>query len=447
MDKESKFTKLNELCEAEEIEMEVTAKLPKDIKASLQAVDDIKILKYVVDQYYQAQGYRMRAANQLRALLSGVDESEKEHLGFLQLQLDNAYNQEKLNKKYMEQIVSNFPLAKWLLSIKGVSYVTAAIILSKFDVTKGSYATDFMSYAGLNDNNNPWLGTEGAREVVSEAKAYNKEVTERAHEALSEYISLFTNDKKMVRVIYDTVSENIGTSNIYNIGHSLTDAIKEAIKHDDIVNEQVWFDENYPGLYSMIPDIIMEKIRPGWISEIVYQYCSTKTTRKVSLIKKGTNKVYESRKDNKKNYLTLGMLESYLAKPPYNKPLKSKMFLIGNSFVKQSNRGSLYGQIYKEKYASEMIKNERGDFKDQAAVILKKCSKGTAPYKSALEGKLCNGHIMQRAKRYAVKIFISHVYEAMYYEKFHQEAPKYYVFEHDGHHDYIAPEVDYRDFL
>ena len=94
-----------------------------------------------------------------------------------------------------------------------------------------------------------------------------------------------------------------------------------------------------------------------------------------------------------------------------------------------------------------MIKNERGDFKDQAAVILKKCSKGTAPYKSALEGKLCNGHIMQRAKRYAVKIFISHVYEAMYYEKFHQEAPKYYVFEHDGHHDYIAPEVDYRDFL
>ena len=110
MDKESKFTKLNELCEVEEVEMEVTAKLPKDIKASLQAVDNIKILKYVVDQYYQAQGYRMRAANQLRALLSGVDESEKEHLGFLQLQLDNAHNQEKLHNKYLEQTLTNSSL-------------------------------------------------------------------------------------------------------------------------------------------------------------------------------------------------------------------------------------------------------------------------------------------------------------------------------------------------
>ena len=49
--------------------------------------------------------------------------------------------------------------------------------------------------------------------------------------------------------------------------------------------------------------------------------------------------------------------------------------------------------------------------------------------------------------RYAVKLFISHVFEAMYFAEFHEEPPKAYVIQYMGHHDYIAPEVDYKKFI
>ena len=35
----------------------------------------------------------------------------------------------------------------------------------------------------------------------------------------------------------------------------------------------------------------------------------------------------------------------------------------------------------------------------------------------------------------------------MYYDKFKTKAPRAYVIEHMGHHDYIAPEVDYKEFI
>lgn len=136
---------------------------------------------------------------------------------------------------------------------------------------------------------------------------------------------------------------------------------------------------------------------------------------------------------------------NYLAKPPYNLDLKKICYLIGESFVKVSNRGSLYGQLYKERKALETAKNEAGEYAEQAAKILKEknFSKDTATKKLLLEGKLSPAHINSRAKRYAVKIFLTHFFEACYIYTNQEKPPVIYPIAHMDHVDYIEPEVSY----
>lgn len=95
---------------------------------------------------------------------------------------------------------------------------------------------------------------------------------------------------------------------------------------------------------------------------------------------------------------------------PWNAALKRLCFLIGESFVKvQNNEDDIYGKIYAKRKAEEIAKNEAGEFADQAAAVLeaKKIGKDTDAYKAYSIGKLPPAHIHARARRYAVKHFLS----------------------------------------
>lgn len=99
-------------------------------------------------------------------------------------------------------------------------------------------------------------------------------------------------------------------------------------------------------------------------------------------------------------------------KRPFNAKLKVLCWKIGESFVKQSNReGDIYGHIYAERKALETAKNERGEYADQAKAKLEKfrIGKNTEAYKWYSRGMLPPAHINARAKRYAVKMFLSHL--------------------------------------
>lgn len=132
---------------------------------------------------------------------------------------------------------------------------------------------------------------------------------------------------------------------------------------------------------------------------------------------------------------------------PYSKKMKVLMYKIGHSFVMQQNKkDSLYGRLLKQRKELEMVRNERGEYKDQAARILKEKNFGhdTKAYQAYSEGLLPAGHIAMRAQRYATKLFISHLFEAAYYNMYGHMTPKPYVLQFiDGHADYIPPEVPY----
>ena len=131
---------------------------------------------------------------------------------------------------------------------------------------------------------------------------------------------------------------------------------------------------------------------------------------------------------------------------PYNKNMKLVMYKIGHSFLMCKNKpDSLYGRLLKDRLDYETKKNEAGDYKDQAekALATKNYGKDTVAYKYYIQGKLPPAHISQRCQRYVTKLFISHLFEAAYYNKYGKQAPAPYALLFCGHTDYIPPEVPY----
>ena len=135
-------------------------------------------------------------------------------------------------------------------------------------------------------------------------------------------------------------------------------------------------------------------------------------------------------------------------KRPWNAKLKNLFWKCGESFVKQQNhKNDIYGKLYAKRKAKLWAQNLNGDFVDaaQKALKSKNYSKSTNAYKfysgqidpdwarETLEAKgaipetlpkdalkdgtpmLPPAHIHARATRFAVKIFISHVWQALYW--------------------------------
>ena len=127
-------------------------------------------------------------------------------------------------------------------------------------------------------------------------------------------------------------------------------------------------------------------------------------------------------------------------KRPFNARLKTLCWKIGESFVKVSGRDdAFYGKVYVERKAREIELNEAGVFAEQAGRVVKDRPKH-AQIKRYKEGKLPDGHIHMRAKRYAVKLFLSHWHFVAYEVEYREPPPKPYILTQEGGHaHFIAP--------
>ena len=129
-------------------------------------------------------------------------------------------------------------------------------------------------------------------------------------------------------------------------------------------------------------------------------------------------------------------------KRPWNASLKTLCWKIGQSFMKFSNEDDcFYGKLYRERKKYEIYRNESGSNSEEAAAILtrKKIGKTTDAYRHLSGGKLPPAQIDARARRYAVKMFLSHLQQVWWFLENGQMPPKPYAINKLGHAHYIPP--------
>src|ERR1039457_4381199 len=127
---------------------------------------------------------------------------------------------------------------------------------------------------------------------------------------------------------------------------------------------------------------------------------------------------------------------------PWNAQLKVILWKCGESFVKVSGRDNdIYGKLYLSYKAYIQKKNERGDYAEQARKILvdRKHREDTVAKTFYLKGLLPPAHIHARARRYAVRIFVSHYHHVAYWLQFHEDPPMPYAQAILLHADYFKP--------
>lgn len=128
-------------------------------------------------------------------------------------------------------------------------------------------------------------------------------------------------------------------------------------------------------------------------------------------------------------------------KRPWNAKLKVLCWKTGDSFVKFHNHPrDTYGQVYVARKALELERNEQGLFAEQAAQKLIEKKIQDKGLRETLEaGRLPLGQLENRARRYAVKLFLAHLHHVMFESHFGEPPPKPYMIEHHGHIHFSGP--------
>ena len=164
------FTSLIELIKSEALSKKLKTDVMNITNPSKQEV------RMLVKLFYQMQGNRTKIRNMIRAIEG--DEDKKANIVILEWVFKNFVIIEKGIEECLSVIVNASEIGRWLLQIKGIGPVLAAGCLAYFDVSNVNYATNWISYAGLNDNNRPFIGAIGASKIVNEVVGNSKTITD-----------------------------------------------------------------------------------------------------------------------------------------------------------------------------------------------------------------------------------------------------------------------------
>ena len=117
------------------------AKLNKDLKKAALTMTDEEA-RFLVDNYYQMQRQRIRAAGQARSMPN----EPHEVLSHLSVQSSEL---EQQTKRALQVYVEAHPVGKWLMSIVGIGPVIAAGLLAHIDIEKSPTVGHIWAFAGL----------------------------------------------------------------------------------------------------------------------------------------------------------------------------------------------------------------------------------------------------------------------------------------------------------
>lgn len=156
-----------------EAELQGLASISKDVKESLVTIS-LPELRYLVDSYYQSQDDRITKDGQVRAIKQGYDGEDHEPPLALTWVARNRRNEEEQIKKMLDIYTDNHPVGKWAKETIGIGPVLSAALIAYMDIEKCKHSGQFLSYAGQNDQNVPWLGNDKAGDIIKAAKSIHE---------------------------------------------------------------------------------------------------------------------------------------------------------------------------------------------------------------------------------------------------------------------------------
>jgi len=401
-------------------------------------------IRFMVDSYYQYQNNRIANDNRIRSIEQGFDsEFDARNTEALRWLSESNYTMEKTLKKILEKYVLSTKVGRWLNDIVGIGPVISAGLISYFEPEKWMKTfNSFCSYAGLNDNNVKWLGTKKAILVVKEEKEKLSAICEKR---AKKFTSLSGTDHE----IYSKILKKLVKEHWSELFHTFMASNDKWFIRSEVLkytNDEMFAD-------TVLHDIEVYEYNGSEVFYNTVQFLFDHTHPSVELmvnIAKRLNRSYKNvfngAYDNNAYCRTYSRLEAFLAMPPYNRTLKKLCYKIADSFVKKQ-KNSMYGQLYLQRKEYETKKNEKGEYASEAARCLEEYSFKNADVIATLKsGRLTPGHIDMRARRWVEKIFISHLFDAMYIDKFGMTPELPPVFNMGGHIDWIEPEVPYSKY-
>lgn len=371
-------------------------RLNKDLAAAAVTLSDTEA-RFLVDSYYQMQDARIRADGQVRSIQKGAKEGEvvEPHavLSWLAEQNQSLENQ---IKRALEKYVSGHPVGKWMTSVHGIGPVISAGLLAHIDINKAVTAGHIWRFAGL-DPTVQWRSREFVQGFVKSARE------DRNDWAALIKICRDTNRRPLsVAHAAGMIPEIPDPEQIREyLGSRGADRVTKAEFHADNILGEALSDEKLPDAYGEIfPNLDFD-----WSA-------LTKT----------------------------------LSKRPWNAQLKVLCWKAGESFVKfHNNEKCFYGHVWKKQKDFYIQNNESGLYAERSAGILeaKRFNKSTDAYAAYSKGRLPPAHVHAMARRYAVKLFLSHLHGEMYRRILKKEPPLPYPIAILGHtHMIDAPEMD-----
>jgi hypothetical protein len=174
-----------------DVEVFEILKISKDLKTTIKNIDHISRaeIRTLVSLFYQVQEIRIATREQLRSIeqnRSNKDSKNKDaNVAILDYIVTNFVVLEKNINKILEMVVETRPEGRWLTQIKGIGAVLAAGLIGYLDITDKQYSSQFISYAGLNDNNRPWLGREKSKKIVNDIVGDAKTITDEMVEQIA----------------------------------------------------------------------------------------------------------------------------------------------------------------------------------------------------------------------------------------------------------------------
>ncbi|MHC4389495.1 MAG: TIGR-Tas system RNA-guided endonuclease, partial [Planctomycetota bacterium] len=393
--------------------MDPISQLSKDLKGASRLLSQREV-RYLVDLYYTLQEYRIATSNQNRAL-QALDEPNQ----LILWALGNFKTLEKNIAGVMDKYTMVTLSGRWMRSITGIGPVLAAGLLGHIEIEKAPTAGQIWRYAGY-DPSVEWLGRERSKDLVNKIVGTGKVTITPEHLAKCARAVNRNFDNILRQATEDTTSLVNGTV----LGwHSDEDEdigiIRVApgtFEPDEHEGETLTLCFGQRRLSRVIQSHSDEEIR---VNAILPDQPADPITFEVLTAK-----------------ITKAGLINALAKRPWNSKLKTLCWKIGESFVKVSNNPKdFYGKVYAKRKVEEAAKNEEGEYAEQARAKLERFNITAQPTRGIYEsGKLPPAHLHERAKRYAVKLFLSHLHHVLHVEKigFMPPPPRPYIVEHGG---------------